>query len=166
MGASEVIAIDGQPARLQLATELGATAVININELSTPRARIERAMDVTRGRGADIVLELAGYGELVPEGISMLGPLGTFVEIGNIVPGRPTTFEPRLLAGSKRMMGSVMYRPANVPRMLDFISRNRTRLPIGKIISHKFNLSDIDEAFIRSEWDGQSTPVIRSCIVP
>jgi L-iditol 2-dehydrogenase len=166
MGASEVIAIDGQVPRLKLAEELGATATININELTTTSARVDRVMDVTGGRGADIALELAGYGELVPEGISMLGPWGTFVEIGNIVAGRPTTFEPRLLAGSKRMMGSVMYRPANVPRILDFISKNRTRLPIRKVISHKFPLADIDRAFSSSEWDGQAIPVVRSCIVP
>ncbi|HEX8969346.1 MAG TPA: zinc-binding dehydrogenase [Chloroflexota bacterium] len=166
MGATNVIAIDGQSARLDLATELGATATINIRELTTPAERIARVMEVTQGRGADITLELAGYGELVPEGISMLAPQGTFVEIGNIVPGRPTTFEPRLLAGSKRMMGSVMYRPASVPRILDFIATNRDRLPIRKIISHKFALADIDHAFASSEWDGQSIPVIRGCIVP
>ena len=96
----------------------------------------------------------------------MLGPQGTFVEIGNIVPGRPTTFEPRLLAGSKRMLGSVMYRPASMPRMLDFIITNREQLPIRKVISHKFALADIDRAFASSEWDGQSIPVIRSAIVP
>jgi threonine dehydrogenase-like Zn-dependent dehydrogenase len=167
MGATEVIAIDGQAGRLKLAEELGATATININDLTTPKARIDRVMDVTGGRGADITLELAGYGELVPEGISMLGAWGTFVEIGNIVPGRPTTFEPRLLAGSKRMIGSTMYRPALVPNMLDFIAKNRARLPIRKVISHKFALSDIDQAFQSSEWDGRSNiPVIRSCIVP
>jgi threonine dehydrogenase-like Zn-dependent dehydrogenase len=166
MGATEVISIDGQSARLKLAEELGATATIDINELTTTKARVDRVMDVTGGRGADVVLELAGYGELVPEGISMLGPWGTFVEIGNIVAGRPTTFEPRLLAGSKRMIGSTMYRPAAMPSMLEFISKNRARLPIHKVISHKFALNDIDNAFASSEWDGQSIQVIRSCIVP
>ncbi|MDE3074771.1 MAG: hypothetical protein KGJ86_05030, partial [Chloroflexota bacterium] len=101
-----------------------------------------------------------------PEGISMLAPKGTFVEIGNIVPGRPTTFEPLILAGSKRMMGSVMYRPAYVPRMLDFIAKNRKQIPLRKVISHRFALNDIDQAFASSEWSGQAIPVVRSCIVP
>jgi Zn-dependent alcohol dehydrogenase len=65
------------------------------------------------------------------------------------------------------MIGSTMYRPAAVPSMLDFISKNRERLPIRKVISHKFALADIDKAFQSSEWDGQADiPVIRSCIVP
>ncbi|HEY3059881.1 MAG TPA: zinc-binding dehydrogenase [Chloroflexota bacterium] len=166
MGASHVIAIDRLEPRLAMARELGATATINIAELTTPQQRIDYVMEVTRGRGADITLELAGYGELVPEGIGMLGHQGTFVSIGNIVPGRATTFEPRLLGGSKRMIGSTMYRPASISRMLDFIRKNRTRLPIGKVISHHFPLADIDQAFASSEWDGQAIPVIRSVIVP
>jgi threonine dehydrogenase-like Zn-dependent dehydrogenase len=166
MGASQVVAIDRLEPRLAMARELGATATINIGELTTPQQRTERVMEVTRGRGADIVLELAGYGELVPEGLSMLGPQGAFVSIGNIVPGRPTTFEPRLLGGSKRMIGSTMYRPVMVSRMLDFILKHRQRLPIGKVISHKFQLAEIDRAFASSEWDGQSIPIIRSVIVP
>jgi hypothetical protein len=50
--------------------------------------------------------------------------------------------------------------------MLDFIRTHRQRLPLRKVISHKFALDDIDRAFASSEWDGQSIPVIRSCIVP
>jgi hypothetical protein len=34
------------------------------------------------------------------------------------------------------------------------------------VISHKFALADIDQAFQSSEWDGQAIPVVRSCIVP
>ncbi len=166
LGAKEVIAIDAQPARLALARDLGASATIDIHEMASVEQRVQYVMDVTQGRGANIVLELAGYGELVPEGLRMLGAQGAFVEIGNIVPGRPTTFEPRLLGGDKRMMFSSMYRPASVPRMLDFISTNRATLPIKNVISHKFKLADIDQAFASSEWDGKTIPVVRSAIVP
>jgi hypothetical protein len=43
---------------------------------------------LTAGRGADAVLELVGSGSVVQEGIAMLAPGGTFVEMGNIVRGR------------------------------------------------------------------------------
>jgi D-arabinose 1-dehydrogenase-like Zn-dependent alcohol dehydrogenase len=166
MGAQEVIAVDGQQARLDMARRLGATATININDLKTVEQRVARVKDATRAHGADIVLELAGYGELVPEGLAMLAPQGTFVEIGNIVTGRDAHFHPRLLGGSKHMTFSSMYRPANVPRMLDFIQKNHDRLPIKNVISHKYALKDIDAAFAASEWAGGSTPVVRSAIVP
>ena len=64
------------------------------------------------------------------------------------------------------MTFSSMYRPANVPRMLDFIVKNRDRLPVGQVISHKFALTDIDAAFQASEWAGGATPVVRSAIIP
>ena len=111
-------------------------------------------------------MELAGYGELVPEGIRMLGAQGAFVEIGNIVPGRPTTFEPRLLGGEKRMMFSSMYRRRRCRACWTSSSPIARRLPIKKVISHKFKLAEIDKAFASSEWDGKTIPVVRSAIVP
>src|SRR5439155_1332757 len=69
MGARNVIAMDGQKARLELAKELGATATIDIHELTSPEARVERVMDVTHGRGADITLAFASSeweGQTIP----------------------------------------------------------------------------------------------------
>ena len=166
MGAECVIAVDGQKARLDLARELGADETIDINELDTPEARIAQVNALTRNRGADIVVELVGLGELMPEGIDMLGSGGTFVEIGNLMRGRTATIEPALLLRSKRIIGSIMYRPALIPGILDFLVRNHHSLPLDKVISHKFPLSEINNAFMEAEWSGRETPVIRGAIVP
>ena len=56
VGAGRIIGIDGKEARLNLARELGADDTININELKSPEERIERVMEITNGRGADIVM--------------------------------------------------------------------------------------------------------------
>jgi len=40
--ASKVIAIDKQPLRLDMARKCGATDVIDMNELPTPEARVQR----------------------------------------------------------------------------------------------------------------------------
>jgi D-arabinose 1-dehydrogenase-like Zn-dependent alcohol dehydrogenase len=55
MGAASVISIDGVPSRLELARQCGA----------------------------DVVMEVAGYPQVVPEGIVMTRKGGAFVEIGN-----------------------------------------------------------------------------------
>jgi D-arabinose 1-dehydrogenase-like Zn-dependent alcohol dehydrogenase len=166
LGAGCIIAIDGLEPRLALAKELGADETININELKTPEERIERVKEITGGLGADIVVELVGLGELMPEGISMLAFGGTFVEIGNLMPGRTATIEPRVLLKTKRIVGSIAYRPSTIPTMINFLVRNQRTLPLHKLISHKFALADISDAFEQSEWSGRSTPVIRSSIVP
>src|SRR2546429_7219600 len=41
-GASKVISIDKQPLRLDFARKCGATDVIDMNELPTPEARVQR----------------------------------------------------------------------------------------------------------------------------
>ena len=166
LGAGYIIAIDGQEARLNLARELGANETININELKTPEERVGRVMELTGNQGADVVVELVGLGELVAEGVGMLRPGGTFVEIGNLMPGRTATFEPRTLLRSKRIVGSIAYRPAYMSSMLEFVVRNHRTMPLRKIISHKFALADINDAFTHSEWSGNETPVIRSAIIP
>jgi 5-exo-hydroxycamphor dehydrogenase len=165
-GARHVITVDGQQPRLDLARELGATATLDINELRTTPERVERVLELTQGRGADVVLDAAGAGNLIQEGITMLKPLGTFVEVGSIGRGRLESIAPTSLLAGKRIIGSAGGRPDLVPRILDFLLTFRSRYPIQKVISHTFALADIDAAFAQSEWQGQATPVIRSAIHP
>tara|TARA_Y100000588_G_C13342569_1_gene538808 strand:- start:221 stop:391 length:171 start_codon:yes stop_codon:yes gene_type:complete len=40
--------------------------------------------ELTDGRGADMVMEVVGYPQVVPEGIEMLRNGGTYVEVGSI----------------------------------------------------------------------------------
>ena len=95
MGAHRVIVLDRLENRLELAREFGADHTINIEqEWTTPEMRIQRVKELTDGRGADVVMELVGRSALMQEGIEYLGPGGTFVEIGNIVPGTPIPIDP------------------------------------------------------------------------
>ena len=166
IGAGRIIAIDGQEPRLSLARELGADATININELKTPEERVARVMELTGGRGANVVMELVGFSDLLLEGVEMLGPWGTYVEIGNFT-ATPTSFKPSSVVNkARRIIGTTAYRPSYIPVMLDFLARNHRTTPLHKIISHKFALADIGKAFDQSEWLDQTTPVIRSAIVP
>ena len=165
-GAARIIVIDGLPARLALAREMGATDTISITEFETPQSRVDRVLELTGSRGADLVVELVGLGELVPEGISMLAPEGTFLEIGNLMMGRTATINPVTLLRRKKIVGSNMYRPALLPEIIDFLLRNYETMPIHKVISHKFPLSDINQAFEQAEWSGRQTDVVRAAIVP
>lgn len=165
IGASQIVAIDGQQPRLELASEFGATDTINVKEYDTSESRVQRIAELTGG-GADLVIELVGLGELMAEGINMLRPGGSFLEIGNLMLGRTATIEPVLLIRRKRIVGSAMYRPSILPRILDFLVRNAKQMPFDKVISHKFPLEDINDAFGQAEWVDRSTSVIRGAIVP
>lgn len=167
MGADRVIALDRLESRLELAKEFGATDSINIEEYNTREARIRRVRELTRGRGADVVVEVVGLPELLTEGLEMLDNGGTLLEIGNISPGRTVALDPsNLVYKAKRIVGTIMYPPYIIPRVMDFLERTQSKVPFHKMISHKFKLADVNEAFPQAEWDAKQTLVTRAVLIP
>jgi len=141
-------------------------ATINVEEYATPAARVQRVRELTSGRGANIVMELVGKAELLAEGIDMLSNGGSFVEIGDIVRGREVSIDPSKLLAGKSILGSLMYRPALLPKLLDYLVRNRYKLPFHTIISHKFPLAEVNAAFEKAEWNQRQTEITRAVLVP
>ncbi len=166
MGADRVIVLDRLENRLELAEAFGADHTINIEEFNTPETRVGRVKELTDGRGADVVMELVGRAELLAEGIDMLSNGGTFIEIGDIVRGREVSIDPSKLLQGKNIMGSLMYRAELLPRLLNFLVRNRERLPFERIVSHKFPLEQVNEAFPQAEWDQRQPEITRAMLVP
>jgi threonine dehydrogenase-like Zn-dependent dehydrogenase len=167
MGAGQVIVIDGVPERLKLAKECGADAVIDINEAPTPPERISQVMGLTGGRGADVVVEVVGVAAAIPEGINMVRAGGTYLEMGNISIGMTVPIDPSgLVWQNKAVLGVVMYSPEILPVAMDFLVRNKDRFPLANVVSHRFPLDKIDEAFQQAEWSGKQTSASRAVITP
>ena len=59
-----------------------------------------------------------------------------------------------------------MYRPDLLPTLLSYLVRNQDKIPFHKLISHKFPLADINQAFPQAEWDQRQTAVTRAVLVP
>src|SRR5262249_52931551 len=104
-GAARVIVLDRLDDRLALARRFGADHTINVDEVATPGSRRERILELTDGEGADVVMELVGVTELIPEGIGYLAPSGTLVEIGHVMAGRTFELDPRAVIRGKRLIG-------------------------------------------------------------
>jgi D-arabinose 1-dehydrogenase-like Zn-dependent alcohol dehydrogenase len=166
MGAHQVISMDRLDNRLRLAEEFGADASINVEEYDTAQARVQRVMELTHGRGADIVMELVGKSDLMIEGIDMLSNGGSFVEIGDIVAGREVSIDPTKLLGGKSIIGSRMYRASLLPKLLNYLVRNRYKLPFHTMISHKFPLEQVNEAMEKAEWNQRQTDITRAMLIP
>lgn len=75
---AEVIAVGRSPAKLKVAKELGADYVINAKEEDV----VKRVMELTGGRGADVVYELVGTTETMENSLKMLAKRGRLVFIG------------------------------------------------------------------------------------
>jgi len=167
MGAGTIVVIDGLPERLKLAKECGADVLIDINEAKTPQDRIAQVMGLTGGRGADLVGEFVGLPAAIPEGLAMVRSGGAYLEIGNISLGQTTTIDPsQLVWFNKRVVAVSMYDPWVLPVALDFLQRNRDRFPLAQVISHRYPLEKIDDAFQQAEWEGKQTATSRAIIAP
>jgi threonine dehydrogenase-like Zn-dependent dehydrogenase len=169
MGASPVIVLDQVEARLALARAFGADQTVSLQEIPETKARLKRVRELTGGLGAALVCDFVGFPGVIPEGIEMLRPGGTYLEIGCISRGATVALDPSTLVwGSKRIVGVIMYDPGVIPQALEFLLRTRGRYPFDKILSHRFALDEINEAFRQAEWvsrAGGSTPT-RAALVP
>jgi len=148
MGASRVIVIDRLPQRLDLATSFGADYTINIDEYPTVESRIERVKELTGGKGTELTIEVASAPDAVSEGVQMLAPGGTYLTMGIVTGGQFSSLDmATFIMKGLKLVGSANYRAGTIPRVLDFMERNREKYPFEKMISHKFRLQDIEEAF-------------------
>ena len=168
MGASVVIVVDQIAGRLELAKAFGADHTLNVKEVADRKERVSLVRKWTGGAGADLACDFVGFPQVIPEGIEMLRQGGTYVEIGTISRGVKVELEPAALVwGAKKIVGVIMYDPWVIPRALDFLARNRARWPFDRLISHKYPLEKIDQAFAESEWHAKETTTItRAALVP
>jgi S-(hydroxymethyl)mycothiol dehydrogenase len=77
-GAKRVIAVDVVPAKLEWATGLGATDVVDASRADP----VETVRSLTAGAGVDYAFEAAGRPECVAQAVAMLDYAGTAVAIG------------------------------------------------------------------------------------
>ncbi len=163
MGAEKIIVVEGIDDRIELVKSFGADEIVDMKQHKTPEERVMRVLELTGFQGAHVVTELAGIPAALPEGINMLAQGGRCLEIGNISPGRTTEIDPALLVmGSKTVYGVTFYSAEALKKALDFLNRAKDRYPFEKIISRKYSLDDINQAF----QDQNNGLVSRSAIVP
>jgi threonine dehydrogenase-like Zn-dependent dehydrogenase len=168
MGAATVIVVDQLAGRLELARQFGADHTINLKDVADRKERVSLVRKLTGGVGVDVACDFVGFPQVIPEGIEMLRAGGTYLEIGTISRGAKVELEPALLVwGAKKIVGVIMYDAWVIPRALDFLVRNRARWPFDKLISHKYPLEQINQAFTESEWHSRETTAItRAALVP
>jgi len=144
-GARDVIVIGGTDARLKLALSLGATCTLN-RRATTPEERRTSILELTDGRGADIVYEAVGAAVAVTEGLTLVRHGGAYVSAGFGQPGGSLPLDPfrDVVRKNVRFLGVWVSDTRHARQALDLIlSEPDTFAPI---ISHRFPLSDATQA--------------------
>ena len=128
--------------RLDLALELGADAVIDV-DAEDPVARV---LELTGGRKADVVLEVsAGATQPVVDAVDMVRPGGRIVLAGlKSFKPVPNLVTDKIVINEIRVMGVLSAGWMSIEKALDILSRRGEEL--RPLCSHMFPLEDADTA--------------------
>lgn len=153
---AKLVALDMEPAKLELAKKCGADVTINIAETDA----VERVRDMTEGYGADVYIEGTGHPSAVPQGLNLLRKLGTYVEYG--VFAQPVTVDWSIISDDKELdVRGAHLGPDCWPAAIRMIESGR--LPLDEICTHQLPLEKFQDGLDMVE-DG--TRSIKVSLIP
>ena len=145
-GCNPIVAVDVVDAKLELATELGATHVVRADDPDG----LARIREITGG-GGETVVEAVGRVAVLEMAFDATHRGGTTVAAGLPAPDKVMALSPlRLVAEERTLKGSYMGSGVprrDVPRLLALAQAGR--LPIDRLVSGTLRLDGINEAFDR-----------------
>lgn len=161
-GASKVIVIGGPTHRLEMAKRFGADEVIGLSAVKTPEERIARVKELTRGYGADVVLECVGIPTSVPEGMEMCRDGGKYLVLGHYCNAGTIQFNPHVITRKQlQVFGSWSSEPRHMRAAIDFLRANRERFPFAEMVTHRFGLAQADEALATTaRWESAKSVIV------
>jgi alcohol dehydrogenase len=137
MGASEIITIDNDPARLKIAQRFGATAVV-----LTEGNPVDEIREVTEGRGVDVAIEAQGSQEAFENASRALRPGGRLSSVD--VYSEHLTLPPRL--DDQTMVTAVRQGGKERMRGLMRLVQDQ-RIDLTPLLTHFYPLAQIQEAY-------------------
>lgn len=159
-GAGKTIVIGAPKERLDLAKKWGADHVINIDEIKDPSQRKAQILELTNGRGPEIVVECSGFPPAFNEGVEMLQKSGRYLVLG-ATSITAIDFVPNIIVGKNlTVIGSASATIPHFYKALQFIKNNRTKYSFADIVTTKYRLEDINEALAAMESGKEIKPVI------
>lgn len=145
-GVSEVYVVDIMEKRLDKALELGADITIN----STKEDVLKKISELTKGKGADLIIETAGTEATTRQAIRAAKKGATIVLVGYSKSGEMTL--PMSLALDKELTFKTVFRYRNIyPMAIDAVASGKINLK--GIVTDFFTLDDVQNAMDRSVRD-------------
>jgi S-(hydroxymethyl)glutathione dehydrogenase / alcohol dehydrogenase len=141
---SIIIAVDVEDSKLKTAEELGATHLIN----SIDENPVENIYQITRDKGVDYSIEAAGRAKVIELAFqSVCDNGGLCIFAGHPAAHERINLDPFDLIKGKRIQGSwggECDPDRDIPLLAKYYLEGK--LPLEKMISHRYKLEDINEA--------------------
>ena len=138
-GAKRLILSDPLEERRSIAKKLGAHVVID----PTRENLRDRVMDLTKGRGADVVCEAVGKPSLVEEALALTRPMGRLQLVGVNPKGSSIPLDLFDVHYREISIGGAFGRGRSFKRALAMLPK----LNVKRLITARFPLTDISAAF-------------------
>ncbi len=161
-GAYPVIGIEGNPTRISYAKKFGCDIVIDMNEYPTAEERVAKVKELTRGLGADVVLEMAGVPAAFAESMQLVRCGGKLVEFGHFSNVGTTPLNPQDIVNKDLdIHGVFAYPNTQIGVALNFLHNFADRFPFHELITHRFNVQDTEKAILA----GRDKTCVKAMIV-
>ena len=151
MGIENIVAVDGEEKRLNFAKEMGATATVNFKEHSGIEALTGAVKKAFGGYFADFAFQCTGSPVAHSNIYKFIRSGGGLCELGFFINGGDATINPHFDICAKEIttVGSWVYTLRDYATTFDFLKRAKgIGLPMEKLITHKYPLSQINEAHV------------------
>ncbi|MCP3380646.1 MULTISPECIES: NAD(P)-dependent alcohol dehydrogenase [unclassified Bradyrhizobium] len=157
VGATTIIAVDTNPARLEIAKSLGATHVVDPRQANA----VEEIMRIT-GTGLNFALDTTGLPAVIRNAVESLGPRGACGILGASGPDAEIVLnETHFMSAGRRLIG-IVEGDANpdvfIPTLIDLYRRGR--FPFDKLVRF-YNFDEINAAIHDSETGAAIKPIVR-----
>ncbi len=149
-GINNIIAIDGSSGRLETARRMGADETLNYKDYDGMDALAAAVGDLTKGLGAHYGFQATGVPAAFAALFKCIRRGGGICEIGHFVDGGECRINPHHDICKKEITvtGSWVYNSFEYPNAYHFLQRaERIGLPVTDLITHRFPLGRIQEAF-------------------
>ena len=152
MGAT-VIVIDAVASRLEEARRFGADATIDMNRFASVEDRLREVQRLCNGRGADVVMEVAGVPAAFAEALHLVRPGGTVIEIGNVSvdPAQSAAVVPGLVVRKCiTVKGILRYQPWYLHKTLKLLARYHDKYPFASLSDRTYSLDEAQIALAKA----------------
>jgi L-iditol 2-dehydrogenase len=147
MGASPVIGIDRIPMRMDMAKRFGFDEILSLEDLPDLEDRVAAVRSMTRGLGADVVVEVVGLPMAFAESLRLVRKGGRIVEFGHFTDNGTMALNPQQIVNlDVDILGSYAYPNSQIGTSLAFLSRYADVYPFEDLVTHTFPVAQTEEA--------------------
>ena len=137
--AKNIIAVDINPTRLNMATQLGATHTVSPTDFDDPKEMVGHIQSISQRSGCPYAIDTTGIPGVLRQAFDCCGPLGVTAMIAPGVPGTEVSIEMLGLLPGKSLRGVVQGDSESktfIPQLIEYWQQGK--FPFDRLIS-KFN---------------------------